>query len=159
MHKIDTTPIFYEFLDMFLSKTKSKIKIKKTNKLFLYDKCVCGKNNCNSFILRTINKISEGYYVYHTIKTNKGTFGIELCDDGTFVFVALDNADFPFKKEFDRMFKNYKKTVRKRVLPLYPKSKLTKKDKEKLHRFFLDFKVEKDYMLHYVIDQCIKEYM
>ena len=101
MYLLNEAPIFFKFLDRFLKKAGSNIDIKKSKNLFLYDKCMCNKNSCNTFVLRSKRKIEDGYYVYHTIETNKGTFGIELCDNGDFSFVAQGNSNLPFKKEFE----------------------------------------------------------
>lgn len=160
MYKLDSAPIFLEFLDMFLKKIGSKVKIKRTNRLFLYDKCVCGKDYCNTFFLKSKRKIEEELYLSHSIETNKGTFSIELLDDGIFVFSATNNKNFPFKEEFEKMFKNYKATVKNKLLAYPSKQKLFTKDKQKLHNYFMDFELlDKVYMIDETIDSCIKRYI
>lgn len=160
MYKLDSAPIFLKFLNMFFKKTGSKVKIKRTNRLFLYDKCVCGKDHCNTFFLKSKRKIEDELYLSHSIETNKGTFSIELLDDGTFVFSATNNKNFPFKGEFEKMFKNYKATVKNKLLSYPAKQKLFTKDKQEIHRYFKDFEVLDDgYMIGETVDSCIMRYI
>ncbi len=158
MYLLNEAPIFLEFMDRFLKKANSKIKIKATDELFLYDKCVCNKHYCNSFILKTKRKIQKDFYMYHTIKTNKGTFGIELFDNGKFIFVATENKNLPFKKEHKILFK-HKSSIKKNLIKNKQKQKLSKKDKKIINRFFKDFKIDPDYKIHYYVDDCIIDYI
>ena len=59
MYLLNEAPIFFKFLDRFLKKAGSNIDIKKSKNLFLYDKCMCNKNSCNTFILRSNRKIED----------------------------------------------------------------------------------------------------
>lgn len=152
MYLLNETPIFLKFLDRFLKKAGSKIDIKKSKNLFLYDKCMCNKNNCNTFILRSNQKIEDEYYVYHTIETNKGTFGIELCDNGDFSFVAQGNSNLPFKKEFEEMFKK-DSSITNNLIIRNLKKELSYKDNLILERFFMDLKIDPIYLI------CIDEYI
>lgn len=158
MYLLTEMPLFLEFIDRFLKKAGSKIEIKKSKNLFLYDKCFCSKNYCNTFVLRSKRKIEDEYYVYHTIETNKGTFGIELFDNGDFVFLAQGNNTLPFKKEFEKMF-NRKSSVSNNLIIKNSKRQLTYKDKLSLEIFFLDLQVDSIYIIHNYIDECMRLYI
>jgi len=159
MYTLNSAPIFFEFLDRFLKKANSKIKIKHTNKLFLHDKCLCGSDDCNSFVLKTSNRVIKDFYLCHTLYTNKGTFGIEISDDGTFFFSATQNNNFPFQNEFNKMFNDYKKSVRKSIFRYHHKQKLSIKDTQKLHRFFWDLKIEEHSKIYEDIDIHLKQFI
>lgn len=152
MYLLNEAPIFFKFLDRFLKKAGSNIDIKKSKNLFLYDKCMCNKNSCNTFILKSKRKIEDGYYVYHTIETNKGTFGIELCDNGDFSFVAQGNSNLPFKKEFEEMFKK-ESSITNNLIIKNSKKELSYKDHLILERFFMDLEIDPNYFI------CIDEYI
>ncbi len=45
MYALNKAPIFLEFLNRFLKFSGSKIKIRNTNKLYIYNKCNCGRRD------------------------------------------------------------------------------------------------------------------
>jgi len=159
MYPLKNAPIFLEFLDTFLKKANSKIKIKHSNKIFLYDKCLCHENSCNTFVLRTTKQIDFNYYVCHTIETNKGTFGIELLNTSEMLFIATNNTNLPFKKEFKTFFNN-KRTINKTIQNRKNINKLSSKNKQALHMFFKDLEIISSvYLIDETIDNCLKDYV
>lgn len=77
---------------------------------------------------------------YQIIETNKGFFIIHILEDGNFEFEALLYEKFPYKSEIDKCFHKRKKI--NEIIPIKRKEikKLSKKDKENLHKYFKDLK-------------------
>lgn len=157
MYLLNDTPVFLEFLDRLLRKSNSKIKINNTNKLYLKDKCTCNENHCNSFIFKSRKKMEKDFYLFHTITTNKGTFVIELYDNGSFYFDATGYEHLPFKKEHKRLFQD-RRSINKGFYK-YDKLKMSQKDLQNLNRYFFDLEIESYSLFNKNIDDCIKLYL
>lgn len=159
MYSLNHTPVLLEFLNRFLKISKSKIKLKNTNKLYLYDKCYCRDKKCSSLIFKSTNKINEEQYLYHCIETNQGTFIIELYDDGFFELSVINYKDIPYKKELDKFFKN--KKINKKILIKSDSktNKLSRKDEFNLRKYFRNLKIEDKYLLHENIDDFMNEFI
>ena len=144
MYLLNDTPIFLEFLKRFLKFVDLEFRNRKIqNKLFIYSKCNCGEKDCGTVYLKSNKLFKNKVQGVYFFDTNKGYFIINISEDGFFDFEALCYEKFPFKKEIDKYFKNKKSTHD--LTPRHKKEikKLTIKDKQILHRYFKDLKLNK----------------
>ena len=144
MYLLNDTPIFLEFFKRFCKFAGYEFKNKKIqNKLFFHSKCNCGQKNCATVYLKSKKPFKEEIHGSQIIETNKGFFIIHILEDGYFEFEALLYEKFPYKNEIDKYF--YKKRKINEILPIKRKDikKLSKKDKENLHKYFKDLKFRK----------------
>ncbi|MGE4382460.1 MAG: hypothetical protein AB7D41_04595 [Arcobacter sp.] len=144
MYLLNDTPVFLEFLKRFFKFAKIEFKNRKIqNKLFIYSKCNCGQKDCARVYLKSNRPFKEKVQGTRFVITNKGLFTIDILADGFFNFEVFDNEKIPYKKEIDKYFKN--KKVIQDIVPIKRKKlkKLTLKDKQLLHRYFRDLKLEK----------------
>ena len=141
MYLLNKTPIFLEFLKRFMSKAGYVFKDENIqNRLFLHSKCNCGQKDCATVYLKSKKPFKEEIQGANIIETNKGFFIVHILEDGYFEFEALLYEKFPYKNEIDKCFHKQKKI--NQIVPIKRKivKKLSKKDKENLHRYFKDLK-------------------
>lgn len=141
MYLLNDTPIFLEFFKRFCKFAGYEFKNRKIqNKLFSHSKCNCGQKDCATVYLKSKKPFKEEIQGANIIKTNKGFFIVHILEDGYFEFEALLYEKFPYKNEIDKYFHKQKKI--NQILPIKRKvvKKLSKKDKENLHRYFKDLK-------------------
>ena len=143
MYLLNDTPIFLEFLKRFCKLGGLEFKNKKIqNKLFFHSKCNCGQKDCATVYLKSKIPFKEKFLGFQIIQTNKGFFIINILENGYFEFEALQYESFPYKQEIDKYFHK-----RKRINKFFPVKrkkieKLSKVDKQNIHKYFRDFKFE-----------------
>ena len=141
MYLLNDTPIFLEFFKRFCKFAGYEFKNRKIqNKLFFHSKCNCGQKDCATVYLKSKKPFKEEIQGANIIETNKGFFIVHILEDGYLEFEALLYEKFPYKNEIDKYFHKQKKI--NQIVPIKRKivKKLSKKDKENLHRYFKDLK-------------------
>jgi hypothetical protein len=137
LYLLNDTPIFLEFFKRFCKFAGYEFKNKKIqNKLFFHSKCNCGQKDCTTVYLKSKKPFKEEIQGSQVIETNKGFFIIHILEDGYFEFEALLYEKFPYKNEIDKYFHKQKKI--NQIFPIKRKEikKLSKNDKQNLHKYF-----------------------
>lgn len=144
MYLLNNTPIFLEFFKRFCKLGDFEFKNRKIhNKLFIYSKCNCGQKDCATITLKSKVPFKEKIQGSYTVGTTKGYFVFHILENGFLKFEALSYEKFPYKKEIDKYLLRQKKIDD--ILPIKRKKvkKLSKIDKQLLHKYFKDLTLEK----------------
>lgn len=145
MYLLNDTPVFLEFFKRILKFSGLQFRNRYIHKqMFLYSQCRCGQKDCATVVLKSKRPWKESIQdeVYF-LNTNKGMIILHILENGFMEIEAICYEKYPYKKEIDKYLKN--KMFIHDFIPRQRKNlkKLTKKDKQMLHKYFWNLKREK----------------